>query len=94
MIEAINLSKLYGRGVYALRDLTLRVDKGVFVFLTRIPPFDQRRKLIELHGARLGVGLLPFGESMLIKPDHIRGRTTPIRLPPVRAVKEKQIGRY
>ena len=34
MIEAINLSKLYGRGVYALRDLTLRVDKGEFVFLT------------------------------------------------------------
>jgi cell division transport system ATP-binding protein len=34
VIEAINLSKLYGRGVYALRDLTLRVDKGEFVFLT------------------------------------------------------------
>ena len=34
MIEAINLSKLYGRGVYALRDLSLRVDKGEFVFLT------------------------------------------------------------
>ena len=34
MIEALNLSKLYGRGVYALRDLTLRVDKGEFVFLT------------------------------------------------------------
>ena len=25
---------MYGRGVYALRDLTLRVDKGEFVFLT------------------------------------------------------------
>jgi len=34
VIEAINLSKLYGRGVYALRDLTMRVDKGEFVFLT------------------------------------------------------------
>ena len=34
MIEAHNLSKLYGRGVYALRDLSLRVDKGEFVFLT------------------------------------------------------------
>ena len=34
MIEARNVSKLYGRGVYALRDLTLRVDKGEFVFLT------------------------------------------------------------
>ena len=34
MIEATNLSKLYGRGVYALRDLSLRVDKGEFVFLT------------------------------------------------------------
>ena len=34
MIEARNVSKIYGRGVYALRDLTLRVDKGEFVFLT------------------------------------------------------------
>jgi cell division transport system ATP-binding protein len=34
MIEAQHLSKVYARGVYALRDLTLRVDKGDFVFLT------------------------------------------------------------
>ena len=34
MIEAHRLSKMYGRGVYALRDLSLRVDKGEFVFLT------------------------------------------------------------
>ncbi len=34
MIEATHLSKAYGRGVYALRDLTLRIDKGDFVFLT------------------------------------------------------------
>jgi cell division transport system ATP-binding protein len=34
MIEATNVSKVYGRGVYALRDLTLHVDKGEFVFLT------------------------------------------------------------
>ncbi len=34
MIEARNVSKMYGRGVYALRDLSLRVDKGEFVFLT------------------------------------------------------------
>ena len=34
MIEARNLSKLYGRGVYALRDLSLSVGKGEFVFLT------------------------------------------------------------
>ena len=34
MIEARHVSKLYGRGVYALRDLSLRVDKGEFVFLT------------------------------------------------------------
>ncbi len=34
MIEAQRLSKAYGRGVYAVRDLSLRVDKGEFVFLT------------------------------------------------------------
>jgi cell division transport system ATP-binding protein len=34
VIEAIQVSKAYARGVYALRDLSLRVDKGDFVFLT------------------------------------------------------------
>jgi cell division transport system ATP-binding protein len=34
VIEAYHLSKAYARGVYALRDLSLRVDKGDFVFLT------------------------------------------------------------
>ena len=34
MIETHHLSKLYSRGLYALQDLTLNVDKGEFVFLT------------------------------------------------------------
>ena len=34
MIEAHHLSKLYSRGVYALRDLSLTIDKGEFLFLT------------------------------------------------------------
>ena len=34
MIEANQISKVYSRGVYALRNLSLRVDKGEFVFLT------------------------------------------------------------
>ena len=34
MIESVKLSKLYKRGVYALRGLTLTVDKGEFLFLT------------------------------------------------------------
>ncbi len=34
MIEAQNVSKMYGRGVYALHDLSLRIEKGEFVFLT------------------------------------------------------------
>ena len=34
MIEAYHLSKVYRRGVYALRDLSLTIDKGEFVFLT------------------------------------------------------------
>jgi cell division transport system ATP-binding protein len=34
MIEARNVSRMYARGVYALHDLSLRVDKGEFVFLT------------------------------------------------------------
>jgi len=34
LIEALHLSKLYSRGVHALRDLTLSIDKGEFLFLT------------------------------------------------------------
>ena len=34
MIETHHLSKLYSRGLYALRDLTITVAKGEFVFLT------------------------------------------------------------
>jgi len=34
VIESYHLSKLYNRGVYALRDLTLNIDKGEFLFLT------------------------------------------------------------
>ena len=34
MIESYHLSKLYSRGVYALRDLSLTIDKGEFIFLT------------------------------------------------------------
>jgi cell division transport system ATP-binding protein len=34
VIETHHLSKVYSRGLYALRDLSLRIDKGEFVFLT------------------------------------------------------------
>jgi cell division transport system ATP-binding protein len=34
VIEAQHLSKRYSRGLFALRDLSLRVEKGEFVFLT------------------------------------------------------------
>jgi len=34
LIETYHLSKFYSRGVYALRDLSLTVDKGEFIFLT------------------------------------------------------------
>jgi cell division transport system ATP-binding protein len=34
LIESYHLSKLYSRGVYALRDLSITVDKGEFIFLT------------------------------------------------------------
>ena len=34
MIETHHLSKLYSRGLYALRDLTITVGNGEFVFLT------------------------------------------------------------
>jgi cell division transport system ATP-binding protein len=34
LIDTIHLSKLYKRGVYALRDLSLTIDKGEFMFLT------------------------------------------------------------
>lgn len=34
MIETQGLGKVYGRGLYALRDLTITIGKGEFVFLT------------------------------------------------------------
>ena len=34
MIETRALGKAYGRGMYAIRDLTLNVEKGEFAFLT------------------------------------------------------------
>jgi cell division transport system ATP-binding protein len=34
VIEATNLAKQYSRGVYALRDLSISIDKGEFIFLT------------------------------------------------------------
>jgi cell division transport system ATP-binding protein len=34
VIESYHLSKLYNRGVYALRDLSITIDKGEFLFLT------------------------------------------------------------
>jgi cell division transport system ATP-binding protein len=34
LIETHHLSKQYSRGVYALRDLNLTVNKGEFIFLT------------------------------------------------------------
>jgi len=34
VIETHHLSKLYSRGLYALRDLTLSIEKAEFVFLT------------------------------------------------------------
>ena len=34
MIETHHLSKVYSRGLYALRDLTLTIEKAEFVFLT------------------------------------------------------------
>jgi cell division transport system ATP-binding protein len=34
VIETHHLSKLYSRGLYALRDINLSVDKGEFIFLT------------------------------------------------------------
>jgi cell division transport system ATP-binding protein len=34
VIESYHLSKLYNRGVYALRDLSISIDKGEFLFLT------------------------------------------------------------
>ena len=34
MIETQSLAKTYGHGMYALRDLNLKIDKGEFAFLT------------------------------------------------------------
>ena len=34
MIETSHLSKVYGRGIYALRDVSVVIEKGEFAFLT------------------------------------------------------------
>jgi len=34
VIETSHLSKVYGRGIYALRDVSVVIEKGEFVFLT------------------------------------------------------------
>jgi cell division transport system ATP-binding protein len=34
VIESVKLSKLYKRGVYALRELSISIEKGEFLFLT------------------------------------------------------------
>jgi cell division transport system ATP-binding protein len=34
VIESVKLSKLYKRGVYALRELSITIEKGEFLFLT------------------------------------------------------------
>ena len=34
MIESSHLSKVYRKGVYALRDLSINIEKGEFIFLT------------------------------------------------------------
>jgi cell division transport system ATP-binding protein len=34
VIETQSLAKTYGRGMYALRDLNLKIEKGEFAFLT------------------------------------------------------------
>src|SRR5258707_9873075 len=41
----------------------------MFIFNTCAPPFNQRRKFLELHRACLGIVLHAFGERMLIEPD-------------------------
>ena len=44
----------------------------MIVFLTRIPPFDQRRKLLEGHRASLGVILDTFWQDVFVKPHVFR----------------------
>src|ERR1700679_3091837 len=40
-------------------------------FFTFVPPFHQRRELIELYGLGFGVALLPLGQSVLVIPNFL-----------------------
>ena len=51
MIETKGLGKIYGRGLYALRDLILTIDKGDFVFLTG-PSGAGKSTLLRAEGER------------------------------------------
>jgi len=67
VIETHHLSKFYSRGVYALRDLSLTVEKGEFVFLAgpsgagRLSTLSRR----EIQEYRRGIGFV-FQDFKLI----------------------------
>jgi cell division transport system ATP-binding protein len=66
VIETYHLSKVYSRGVYALRDLTLTIDKGEFLFLTGASGAGKSTLLRLLLGAeRPTEGQLKVGGRVL-----------------------------
>jgi cell division transport system ATP-binding protein len=75
VIESYHLSKLYSRGVYALHDLSLTIDKGEFIFLTGPSGAGKTTFLRLLLRAELpSEGILKVGgrELNLLSPSEVQ----------------------